>query len=271
MTTASGAKPPAADPAGTERIRDVAMLTAERFMQRLAAMAARAPLSAVDVREAYAAFRAEDDQALARLFADCAQGKGKAAAPAGDKRTHALERAMIARFESRFDHVTADGQKLSRRAVIGFSYALTKALTPEGFREFDMQARRIADGARDAANVHDQPQLRRIVDSALVALARSFDDEFLVALKTFTDLINSRLSAPKPKAWDAQWELSRPLAVTMLDDLYADLRGQLEAGTLHPAYGRDAEALLTRFFAGLDRARKLADRPWLRKALGQMD
>jgi hypothetical protein len=253
---------------GPERCRNVGMRTVMRLMDRLVAASGLAPLNADDIRREIALFCKSEDAELVALFKACHDGCRKGGAGGGGgsaaskKRLHAFERAVIARFEKRFNVPTPEGHQLSRRAILGFMYALTKALGADTFRSFDLRARSIATSVKDG-DPTDDPRMHEVVNGALVEMARAFEGEFLVALKQFTDLVNTRLSAPNPKSWDAEWELNRPLAVMMLDDLYAELRSRLVGGELVPAVAD----MLTPFFEGLDAARKLVDRPWLKRQL----
>ncbi len=246
---------------GPERCRNVGLRTALRFMERLVAASGLAPLDADDIRREYAVFCKSEDAQLAALFKACHDGRRKTGGgAAGKKRLHAFERAVIARFEKRFNVPTPEGHQLSRRVVLGFMFALTKALGADTFRNFDLRARSIAASVKDG-DPTDDPRMHEVVNGALIEMARAFQGEFLVGLKQFADLVNSRLSAPDPKSWDAEWELNRPLAVLILDDLYAELRSRSEGGELVPA----VSATLAQFFDGLDAARKLVDRPWLKR------
>lgn len=210
---------------------------AERLMEHLTVLADRAPLDSATIRDAFATF-CEAEQARQ------------------SRRLHAFERALVERFEARFD--AQDEGRLSRRVVIGLTFALTRLLGADSYRQYESAARSFVAG-----EVASRDQIGGVVDAALVALARRFDGAFLEELGGFIALINSRLGAPRPGRWDTDWELTRPLAIMMLDDLYAPLRdGHVEA------HGDDAAAVLSRFFAGLEHARGLARRPWLRRPLG---
>lgn len=255
---------------GVERCRTVGLRTALRLMERLVAASGLAPLDADDIRREFALFCKAEDAGLAALFKACHDGGRKGGGDGrggggGKSRLHAFERAIVSRFEARFDAPTADGHQLSRRVVLGFMFALTKALGADTFRGFEQRARSIAASTAEA-DPSDDARMHDVVNGALIEMARAFQGEFLVALKQFTDLVNSRLRTPEAKAWDADWELNRPLAVLMLDDLYAELRDRLEAGELVPAVGE----ALTPFFEGLDAARRLVDRPWLKRPLAPM-
>lgn len=250
---------------GAERCRNMALQTAVRFMERLVAASGLAPLTADDVRREFAVFCRTEDVEMAGQYNESHE-RCRRAAGGGQRRLHAFERAVIARFDKRFQAPTAEGHQLSRRVILGFMYALTKALGPESFRRHDIRARTIAHVVRDGDPTADS-RMHEVVNAALVEMAEAFHGEFLVALKEFTDIVNSRLSVATPGAWDMDWELNRPLAVLILDDLFEEVRAQFEAQALPPAYGPDAAPTLARFFAGLDAARKLADRPWLKRQL----
>ncbi len=257
--------------ASPEQLRSVGYATAEAFLDHLVRAAARQPLSGDDMRRLFREFRAAEPVALARLFGDAPPPPAKAPPQpnANPKRTHAFERALVRRFEVHFDNPTREGQRLSRRMIIGFTFALTKALGADRFRSHDQAARAVAMQLPPEVEPGDDPRMQRVLNRALVDLARVFVREgaFMDVLKGFSDQINARLGAPRDGAWDADWELTRPLAVLTLDDLFADLRRIYDAEELTPDLGVDAGAVLTDFFAGLDGARKLADRPWLRKPL----
>ncbi len=220
--------------------------SAERFMEQLVALAAHHPLAAEDIRDAFAAF--------------CT-----ASLSHRSRRMRPFERALIDRIDARFD-VEGEG-RLSRRVVIGLTFALARLLTAESFRQYDLAARRVAD-TEDKATLRDNGDILRIVDGALVALARRFDGAFVDNLDSFVALVNGRLGAARPGRWDTRWELTRPMAVVLFDDLYGQLRAALDDGALDASHGDDAAAVLVRFFAELDDARQLASRPWLRRPLG---
>lgn len=258
---------------GYARCREIGLRSAELFLERLLHAATRAPLGPDELRHAFEAFRRHEPEALKRLFAESARqlapppaaARHHASAP---KRTHALERSLVSRFERHFDPPDADAPRLSRRLIIAVTVVVTSWLGVDTFRRHDAAARDVAAQLGDLPDLPQHPRMRHVVDCALVDLARGFGGEFVARLKTFTDQLNARLGAPKPGAWDADWELTRPLTLVLLESLYADLRGQWQERRLSPDYGADAETVLDGLFAGLDAARKLAERPWLRRPIG---
>lgn len=247
---------------GVGRCQNTGMAIAERFMERLIAAAAQTPLGPDEIRRQFAIFHRDTDGTISETAQFAYDGCRKPASGFKNKRLYVFERAVIARFEKRFSVPTPEGNQLSRRVILGFMYALTKALGPDAFRSFDQSARAVAASVNDGDPTYD-PRMHEVVNGAILQMARAFDGEFLAALNDFTELVNSRLTAPKPNSWDLGWELNRGLAIIILDDLFADLRRRFEQGELP----LETSQMLAPFFEGLDTARELADRPWLKRKL----
>jgi hypothetical protein len=84
-------------------------------------------------------------------------------------------------------------------------------------------------------------------------------------------LINGRLSAPQPDAWDTAWSLTRPTLLLVLDRMYADLREEWQRDgdeVIQTRYGADAPVVLRAVLNAIDQGARLAHRPWLLKAIG---
>ena len=252
-----------------------------RFAQQLAGQAAKGMLTPADIDRELAAW-IEPSLMLRRVcrqaFEDCQQARGGAETPS--RRWHVLERAMVRRFEHMLRGDEHGTPLVSRRMLLGLTFAVTKLLGAEQFSRSAGQARDIIaeyigpNGSGDHTDMPPEafadPRMRMLVNHTLMTLARCFDD-FPRQLAEFIRLINRRLSPPQPAAWDQEWTMTRRIMLLVMEALYADLRDEMErygAPEVQIRYGADAPDTLTSFLAALDQAMRLADRPWLLKALG---
>lgn len=251
---------------------------ASRFARHLARLAERAPLSADGVANALAAWLDGPQPALDQVYhiarERCESLWDEADLPR--RRSHVYERAVVARFEHLLRSSNGSVPPVSRRMVLGLTFALTKLIGSDLFSSSANQARGIAgelgdpEGDKIPPEAFADPRMRRLIHNSLMELARQFVD-FPRQLGEFVRLINGRLAAPQPDGWDRHWSLTRHTALLVLQALYADLRDELERyggaeAQIH--YGPDAAEVLDAFLAALDQAMRLAGRPWLLKAIG---
>lgn len=247
-----------------------------RFARRLAGRAATGLLTPSDIDRELAAWL-EPSAVFLRVcqqaFADCERARSIEDGPC--RRWHVLERAVVDRFEHMLQCDDNRVPLVSRRMLLGLTYAVTRFIGPDRFTQGARQANTIAaDHTRSGqtelpAEVFADPRMRVLVDQTLMDLARCFDD-FPRQLVDFMRLINSRLSAPQVASWDEQWTVTRRTLLMVLETLYADLRDEsarCSASDLGKRYGADAPEILSAFLTDLDQAMRLADRPWLLKAL----
>jgi hypothetical protein len=183
------------------------------------------------------------------------------------RRWHILERAVVHRFQDLL-HPGADHPPLvSRRMLLGLTCALTRLLGVDRFREWASEASRIVTGPPDE---FADWRMQRLVNRCLIDLARTLED-FPRRLSDVQRLINGRLSAPQPDAWDTAWSLTRPTLLLVLDRMYADLREEWQRDgdeVIQTRYGADAPVVLRAVLNAIDQGARLAHRPWLLKAIG---
>lgn len=252
---------------GRARCRAIGIATVEAFLDRLVERARQQPLTADDLRAEYALFGMAESEELNILFEQAWNGCDKGSMPFRYRYRQAFERVLVQRFEKAFELPGPDGQWLSRRVIPGFVYAVTQLLGEDLYEEARIQAAAIAMEYGEGADLSAEVRIRRIVDEALMHMAVPFQDNFPDVLRLFIQAVNSRLAEPVAGAWDADWVLTRRLAVHMFDDLYADLHAAFTAGTLGFEGGDEAFPVLAAFFAGLNDARAVADKPWLLRPL----
>lgn len=247
-----------------------------RFARRLAGRAATGLLTPADIDRELAAWL-EPSPVLMRVcrqaFEDCERARTIEDTPC--RRWHVLERALVHRFEHMLRCDDDSVPLVSRRMLLGLTFAVTKLIGAERFSSNARQANTIvADHASpDHSDLPSEaladPRLRALVNRTLMDLARRFDD-FPRQLAEFLRLINSRLSAPQTAAWDEEWSVTRRTLLLVLEALYADLRDEMEryeAPELLGRYGADGPEILKEFLTALDQAMRLADRPWLLKTI----
>lgn len=252
-----------------------------RFARRLAGQAAKGILTPADIDRELEAWL-EPSLMLQRVcrqaFEDCERTRGAEDTPS--RRWHVLERALVHRFEHMLRGHEHDEPLVSRRMLLGLTFAVTKLLGADQFSRSAGQARDIVteyigngsgDGHTDLPpEAFADPRMRMLVNHTLMTLARRFDD-FARQLPDVIRLINGRLSPPQLTAWDREWSVTRRVMLLVLDALYTELRDEMERdGTaeLRSRYGADAPETLTGFLIALDQAMRLVDRPWLLKAIG---
>lgn len=252
---------------GRAHCRDVGLATVELFVARLVARAEQQPLSVADLREELALFGMGESEELRDLFDRAYAACDKGTTPLKNRRRLAFELVLVQRIEKAFDLPGPDGQQLSRRVIPGLVFALTQFLGEEVYDEARIQAAAIAMSYGDGADLSADQRIRRIADEALIHMAVGFHDDFPEALKFFIDAVNSRLGEATPGAWDADWMLTRRLAVSMLEDLYTGLHEAFVSGHLGFEGSEEAFPVLAAFFAGLNDARAVADKPWLLRPL----
>lgn len=252
---------------GRAHCRAVGMASVALFVKLLMERAGRQPLTVADLREEYALFGMGESEDLRDLFDQAYAACDKGSTPLKNRRRLAFEAVLVKRIEKAFDLPGSDGQQLSRRVIPGFIFALTQLLGEELYDEARIQAAAIAMSYGDGADLSADDHIRRIADEALIHMAVPFHDDFPETLKYFIHAVNSRLGEAVPGAWDADWMLTRRLAVSMLEDLYAGLHEAFVSGHLGFEGSEEAFPILAAFFAGLNDARAVADKPWLLRPL----
>lgn len=264
--------------AGTSPCDALGREVVKRFAKHLSDAAARHPLAPADIDRELAAWSLQPQPVLERVYMiswdACERAFAEDEAPR--RRIRALERELVRRFEHMLRGRGGRDPEVSRRMMVGLTVALTKLLGTEAFAEASRAARDIAAEHAGAENgdltpeAIADPRMRLVVNRALVQLAGQIDD-FTRRLAEFTRLVNSRLAAPQPDGWDRDWSLDRRTAVLLLQAMYADLRHESEQGgadAMAGRYGPGAPETVARFLASLEQAARLADRPWLLKAIG---
>ena len=249
-----------------------------RFARQLAGRASQTHLTPADIDRELAAWL-EPSPALIgvcrQAFEFCEQKRSAEETPR--RRWHVFERALVMRFEHMLNSDGDTAPMVSRRMLLGLTFAVTRMIGADAFSRYTRQANDIAAqlGGPAALEVPAEafaaPRMRLLVNRCLMELARRFDD----VPRQLTDiltLINGRLAAPQLGAWDQDWTASRRVLLLVLEALYADLRDELErydAPELQRRYGPDADERLSGFLPALDQAMRLADRPWLLKPIRQ--